>query len=65
MQQIVGRAGEAEDPVDLANSTVPQLALVDGTVISARSWPDHPAWMRESVFILKQKAPIRELETAA
>jgi protease I len=34
-------------------------------MISARAWPDHPAWMREFDRILKQKAPIRELETAA
>jgi protease I len=40
-------------------------AVVDGTMVSARAWPDHPAWMREFVRVLKQKAPIRELETAA
>ena len=40
-------------------------AVVDGTMVSARAWPDHPAWMREFVRILKQKAPVRKLETAA
>jgi protease I len=40
-------------------------AVVDGTMVSARAWPDHPAWMREFVRLLKQKAPVRELETAA
>ena len=40
-------------------------AVVDGTMVSARAWPDHPAWMREFVRILKQKTPVRELETAA
>lgn len=40
-------------------------AVVDGSMVSARAWPDHPAWMREFVRILKQKAPVRELETAA
>jgi protease I len=39
--------------------------VVDRTMVSARAWPDHPAWMREFVRILKQKAPVRELETAA
>ena len=39
-------------------------AVVDGTMVSARAWPDHPAWMREFVRLLKQKAPVRELETA-
>lgn len=40
-------------------------AVVDGSMVSARAWPDHPAWMREFVRILKQKAPVRERETAA
>ena len=40
-------------------------AVVDGMMISARAWPDHPAWMREFIRVLKQKAPTRELETAA
>ena len=40
-------------------------AVVDGTMVSARAWPDHPVWMREFVRLLKQKAPVRELETAA
>jgi protease I len=35
-------------------------AVVDGTMVSARAWPDHPAWMREFVKILKQKAPVQE-----
>jgi protease I len=32
-------------------------AVVDGNMVSARAWPDHPAWMREFVRILKAKAP--------
>ena len=32
-------------------------AVVDGVMVSARAWPDHPAWMREFVRILRQKAP--------
>ena len=40
-------------------------AVVDGAMISARAWPDHPAWMREFIRLLKEKAPARELETAA
>jgi protease I len=40
-------------------------AVVDGTMVSARTWPNHPAWMREFVRVLKQKAPVRQLETAA
>jgi protease I len=31
--------------------------VVDGTMVSARAWPDHPAWMREFVQVLRAKAP--------
>src|SRR5271156_3425022 len=40
-------------------------AVIDGTMISARAWPDHPAWMREFVKLLKQKAPIQEQRASA
>lgn len=40
-------------------------AVVDGTMVSARAWPDHPAWMREFISILKQKAPVQEKEMTA
>ena len=40
-------------------------AVVDGAMVSARAWPDHPAWMREFIRLLKQQAPAREVETAA
>jgi protease I len=26
-------------------------------MVSARAWPDHPAWMREFTRILRAKAP--------
>ena len=32
--------------------------VVDGAMVSARAWPDHPAWMREFVRLLRQKAPV-------
>ncbi|MET4674128.1 MULTISPECIES: DJ-1/PfpI family protein [Streptomyces] len=28
-------------------------AVVDGTLISSRAWPDHPAWMREFLKVLR------------
>ena len=31
-------------------------AVVDGNVVSARAWPDHPDWMRAFVKLLKDKA---------
>ncbi len=40
-------------------------AVVDGMMVAGRAWPDHPAWMREFIRLLKQKAPASELETAA
>lgn len=40
-------------------------AVVDGTMVSARAWPDHPAWMREFIKILKQKAPVHEQKATA
>jgi protease I len=33
-------------------------AVVDGMMVSARAWPDHPAWMREFMKILREKAPV-------
>ena len=33
-------------------------AVVDGVMVSARAWPDHPAWMREFIRILRQKVPV-------
>jgi len=34
--------------------------VIDGTLISARAWPDQPAWMREFIALLKKKAPIQQ-----
>jgi protease I len=33
-------------------------AVVDGVMVSARAWPDHPAWMREFLQVLRAKAPV-------
>lgn len=33
-------------------------AVVDGVLVSARAWPDHPGWMREFVQVLREKAPV-------
>jgi protease I len=32
--------------------------VVDGVMVSARAWPDHPTWMREFISILRSKAPV-------
>ena len=31
--------------------------VVDGVMVSARAWPDHPSWMREFVRILRERTP--------
>jgi protease I len=39
-------------------------AVVDGHMVSARAWPDHPAWMREFMRILRKRAPVEEGDAA-
>jgi protease I len=38
--------------------------VVDGAMVSARAWPDHPDWMREFVRILRERAPASERDVA-
>ncbi|GAA0463373.1 protease [Actinoplanes capillaceus] len=33
-------------------------AQIDGVLVTGRAWPDHPAWMREFLTVLRGKAPI-------
>lgn len=39
-------------------------AVADGNMISARAWPDHPAWMAAFIALLRQKAPLSSHESA-
>jgi protease I len=39
--------------------------VVDGVMVSARAWPDHPSWMREFVRILGERAPAEGAEQTA
>lgn len=39
-------------------------AVVDGTMVSARAWPDNPAWMHEFVRLLREKAPASKRQAA-
>jgi protease I len=34
--------------------------VVDGMMVSARAWPDHPSWMREFVRLLGERAPAKQ-----
>ena len=36
-------------------------AVVDGNMVSARAWPDHPAWMREFMRLLRARVPAAEV----
>ena len=37
---------------------VDDAGVVDGQMVSARAWPDNPAWMREFIEVLRAKAPV-------
>jgi protease I len=39
--------------------------VVDGTMVSARAWPDHPSWMREFMRMLSERAPAEGARQAA
>ena len=39
--------------------------VVDGTMISARAYPDHPTWMREFMRALRKHAPVSAPAAAA
>ena len=47
----------APDVTAAGGEFVDGAAVVDGQMVSARAWPDHPAWMREFIQILRSKAP--------
>jgi protease I len=36
--------------------------VIDGVMVSARAWPDHPTWMREFIRLLRERAPVEERE---
>jgi protease I len=33
-------------------------AVVDGAMVLARAWRDHPAWLRDFISVLRAKAPV-------
>jgi protease I len=39
--------------------------VVDGAMVSARAWPDHPEWMREFIRMLRERSPVIEREEVA
>jgi protease I len=54
-----------EPDVQMAGAEfVDGAGVVDGVMVSARAWPDHPEWMREFIKVLRERAPV-EGEKAA
>lgn len=47
----------APDVAGFGAEFVDGAAVVDGVMVSARAWPDHPSWMREFVQVLRAKVP--------
>ncbi len=48
----------APDVARAGGEFVDSDAVVDGMMVSARAWPDHPSWMREFLKVLRAKAPV-------
>ncbi|CAB1127903.1 Protease I [Candidatus Hydrogenisulfobacillus filiaventi] len=57
-RQSAGYPALAPDITAAGATFVDGAAVVDGTMVSARAWPDHPEWMREFIRILRQRAPV-------
>jgi protease I len=52
-----------EPDVDAAGAEfVDSAAVIDGMMVSARAWPDHPEWMRAFVRLLRERAPVESVE---
>jgi protease I len=52
---------ELEPDVKAAGAEfVDGAGVVDGVMVSARAWPDHPSWMREFMRVLAERAPSKE-----
>ena len=57
---------ELQSDVEAAGAEfVNSEAVVDGVMVSARAYPDHPAWMREFMRILRKRAPVKAESVAA
>jgi protease I len=53
------------DVVGQGAEFVDGAGVVDGNMVSARAWPDHPQWMREFIRLLAQHAPVEGRQAAA
>ncbi|HSZ42752.1 MAG TPA: DJ-1/PfpI family protein [Trebonia sp.] len=57
-RRTAGYPALAPDVTAAGAEFVDSEAVVDGQMVSARAWPDHPSWMREFIQILRSKAPV-------
>ncbi|WP_411146029.1 DJ-1/PfpI family protein [Streptomyces sp. x-80] len=49
--------------VEMGGGTfVDASAVVDGNIVSARAWNDHPDWMRAFLRVLRKEAPVESAE---
>ena len=48
------------DVVRAGAEFVDGAGVVDGVMVSARAWPDHPEWMREFIHLLRERAPVEQ-----
>ncbi|MGH2983475.1 MAG: DJ-1/PfpI family protein [Solirubrobacterales bacterium] len=52
---------ELEPDISAAGAEfVDGAGVVDGVMVSARAWPDHPEWMREFIKLMRDRAPVDE-----
>lgn len=54
---ISGYPALAPDITAAGATFVDGSAVVDGHVVSARAWPDHPEWMRAFIQMLREHVP--------
>ncbi|WP_149181739.1 DJ-1/PfpI family protein [Streptomyces sp. TRM49041] len=48
-----------EPDMQAAGATFQDAEVVtDGLLVSSRGWPDNPAWMREFLRVLRERAPV-------
>jgi protease I len=65
-ERVTAAYPELEPDVRAAGAEfVDGAAVVDGAMVSARAWPDHPSWMREFMALLAERAPVDASETVA
>jgi protease I len=53
---LAGYPALAPDIALAGGTFIDQAAVVDGNMVSARAWPDHPEWMREFLHVLRERS---------